>query len=123
MFNFAHSTSRKGFVRARFHAGQSDDQASRVAPSERAMETIRESVRKSEPKAVSKPLRPLSKREREVLRWVILGKSDRDIGQILSISPKTANAHVENIKRKYDVSSRVVLAHRVALQASSSDKA
>ena len=53
------------------------------------------------------PLPPLSKREREVLQWAAIGKSDREIGEILSISEKTANAHIENVKRKYSVSSRI----------------
>jgi len=87
------------------------------------MQKIRKSVRKAKPKAVARPLRPLSKRESEVLQWVIIGKSDRDIGQILSISPKTVNAHVESIKRKYGVANRVVLAYDVARQASSDESA
>ena len=52
-------------------------------------------------------LPPLSKREREVLQWAALGKSDWEIGEILSISEKTANAHIENVKRKYGVTSRI----------------
>ena len=54
-----------------------------------------------------KALPPLSRREREVLQWVAMGKSDWEIGEILSISEKTANAHIENVKRKYGVTSRV----------------
>lgn len=49
----------------------------------------------------------LSNREREVLQWAAVGKSDWEIGEILSISEKTANAHIENVKRKYGVTSRV----------------
>jgi LuxR family quorum sensing-dependent transcriptional regulator len=52
-------------------------------------------------------LPPLSDREREVLQWAAIGKSDWEIGEILSISEKTANAHIENVKRKYGVTSRV----------------
>jgi LuxR family transcriptional regulator, quorum-sensing system regulator BjaR1 len=52
-------------------------------------------------------LPPLSHREREVLQWAAMGKSDWEIGEILSISEKTANAHIENVKRKYGVTSRV----------------
>ena len=81
------------------------------------MRTTKKSARiKSEAEPVR---RPLSKREGEVLRWLIVGKTGRDIGQILSISPKTVNFHVESIKRKYNVPSRIVLAHDVALRASS----
>lgn len=49
----------------------------------------------------------LTKREVEIARWIAEGKSDWQIGQILSISAKTVNYHVENIKRKFGVASRV----------------
>jgi DNA-binding CsgD family transcriptional regulator len=49
----------------------------------------------------------LTPRELEVLRWVAAGKSDWQIGQILNISAKTANYHVENLKRKFGVSTRL----------------
>ena len=53
------------------------------------------------------PLPPLSNREREILQWAAIGKSDWEIGEILSISEKTVNAHIENVKRKYGVTSRI----------------
>ncbi len=46
-------------------------------------------------------------RESEILGWVAAGKSDWAIGQILNISGKTVNFHVENAKRKLGVGSRV----------------
>ena len=49
---------------------------------------------------------PLSPRERECLQWIVAGKSDWEIGQILSISEKTVNTHVERAKRKLGVSTR-----------------
>ena len=52
-------------------------------------------------------LPPLSTRERECLRWAAAGKSDWEIGEILSISEKTANAHLERAKTKYGVATRV----------------
>ncbi|MEO0618517.1 MAG: LuxR C-terminal-related transcriptional regulator [Pseudomonadota bacterium] len=48
----------------------------------------------------------LSKREAVCLAWVAHGKSDWEIGQILEISPKTVNFHVENAKRRLGVPSR-----------------
>jgi len=55
-----------------------------------------------------RPLPPaLTLRERECLQWVSAGKSDWEIGEILSISEKTANAHIERAKRKYNVATRV----------------
>lgn len=49
----------------------------------------------------------LSSRELECLKWVAEGKSDWEIGEILSISKSTAHNHVENIKQKLDVSTRM----------------
>ena len=45
---------------------------------------------------------PLTAREREIMVWVATGKSDQEIGQILSISPATVTLHVQNAKRKLD---------------------
>jgi LuxR family transcriptional regulator, quorum-sensing system regulator BjaR1 len=49
---------------------------------------------------------PLTHREREILQWVALGKTDDEIGDILSIATATVTAHVENAKRKLDVMRR-----------------
>lgn len=49
----------------------------------------------------------LTPRERECLRWVAAGKSDWDIGELLSISQHTVNFHIENAKRKLNVATRV----------------
>ncbi len=49
----------------------------------------------------------LTPREIEVLKWIASGKSDWQIGKILRISDKTVNFHVENMKRKCGVSTRI----------------
>lgn len=49
----------------------------------------------------------LNERERDVLNWVAAGKSDWQVAQILSVSPKTVNYHVENAKRKLGAVSRI----------------
>jgi len=49
----------------------------------------------------------LSRRELEVLRWIAEGKSDWQIGRILAISAKTVNYHIENVKRKFGVATRM----------------
>jgi DNA-binding CsgD family transcriptional regulator len=46
-------------------------------------------------------------RETQILSWVAAGKSDWAIGQILRISSKTVNFHIENAKRKLGVGTRV----------------
>ena len=57
----------------------------------------------------------LTARERECLQWITAGKSDWEIGCILSISEKTVNTHVEHAKHKLGATTRaqaVVLALR-----------
>lgn len=49
----------------------------------------------------------LTRREIEVLAWLADGKSDWQIGQILGVSAKTVNFHVENAKRKFGVATRI----------------
>lgn len=48
----------------------------------------------------------LSARERECLQWVSAGKSDWEIGTILSISEKTVATHVDRVKHKLKVTTR-----------------
>jgi DNA-binding CsgD family transcriptional regulator len=60
----------------------------------------------------------LTERELEVLAYVAAGRSNREIGQALFISPKTASVHISNILRKLGVTSRVqaaTAAHRLGL--------
>jgi transcriptional regulator EpsA len=48
----------------------------------------------------------LTRREREILRWVHVGKSNYEIGTILGISPLTVKNHVQHILRKLNVHNR-----------------
>ena len=48
----------------------------------------------------------LTVREAEVLSWITNGKSNRDIGTILNLSPRTINKHLEHIHRKLGVENR-----------------
>jgi LuxR family transcriptional regulator, quorum-sensing system regulator BjaR1 len=53
------------------------------------------------------PIRPsFSPRERECLQWYAAGKSEWEIGEILSISEKTANTYLERAKQKLGVATR-----------------
>ncbi|MFJ3670987.1 AAA family ATPase [Streptomyces sp. NPDC090106] len=64
---------------------------------------------------------PLTARERDVLRLLALGRSNRQIGEELFISGKTASVHVSNILAKLGASSRteaVAVAYREGLIAS-----
>lgn len=49
---------------------------------------------------------PLTQREMAVLEWVAYGKTNRDIGEILSMSPRTVNKHLEHIYEKLGVETR-----------------
>ena len=48
----------------------------------------------------------LSPRELDVLRLLVVGKTDREIAETLFISPRTASKHVASILTKLDVASR-----------------
>jgi len=54
----------------------------------------------------------LTSRESEVLRWLSCGKSNREIGEILAISPRTVNKHLEQIFVKLGVENRAAAAAR-----------
>ncbi len=53
------------------------------------------------------PLESLTKREREIVNLLAEGKSDRDISQILCISPHTVRVHLSNIMKKLGVKNRL----------------
>ncbi|MFP5340674.1 MAG: helix-turn-helix transcriptional regulator, partial [Gammaproteobacteria bacterium] len=52
----------------------------------------------------------LTGREVEVLMWVAKGKTNRDIGDILDLSPRTVNKHLEHIYVKLGVETRTAAA-------------
>ena len=54
----------------------------------------------------------LTSRESEVLLWISRGKSNREIGEILTISPRTVNKHLEQIFVKLGVENRASAAAR-----------
>jgi DNA-binding NarL/FixJ family response regulator len=54
----------------------------------------------------------LTTRESEVLLWISRGKSNREIGEILAISPRTVNKHLEQIFVKLGVENRASAAAR-----------
>lgn len=58
------------------------------------------------------PRWPLSAREREVMRWLAAGKTDRDIAAILAISPRTVHKHLQRIYTKLGVETRTAAVMR-----------
>jgi DNA-binding response OmpR family regulator/DNA-binding CsgD family transcriptional regulator len=49
-------------------------------------------------------------READVLIWIARGKTNREIGQILGISPRTVNKHLEQVFSKLEVDNRTAAA-------------
>jgi DNA-binding CsgD family transcriptional regulator len=67
----------------------------------------------------------LTSREREVLRLIAAGRSNREIASVLFIAPKTASVHVSNILGKLGAASRTeaaAIAHREGLAAQPSGR-
>ena len=52
----------------------------------------------------------LTTREGEVLSWLSKGKTNRDIAQILGLSPRTVDKHLEQIYSKLGVENRTAAA-------------
>lgn len=64
-----------------------------------------------EEKLISPPLASLERlgltqREGDVLAWVAQGKTNDNIGKVLSISPRTVSKHLEHIYQKLGVKTR-----------------
>ena len=62
----------------------------------------------------------LTPRETEVLAWLAKGKTNRDIADILGMSPRTVNKHLEHIFEKLGVETRtaaVAAAGRIGIAA------
>jgi DNA-binding NarL/FixJ family response regulator len=53
---------------------------------------------------------PLTSREADVLLWLARGKANRDIADILGMSPRTVNKHLEQIYAKLGVENRAAAA-------------
>jgi len=54
----------------------------------------------------------LTSREAEILAWISRGKTNRDVGEILSISPRTVNKHLEQVFTKLGVENRAAATAR-----------
>ena len=52
----------------------------------------------------------LTPREAEVLSWLAKGKTNRDIGDILGMSHRTVNKHLEHVFEKLGVETRAAAA-------------
>jgi DNA-binding CsgD family transcriptional regulator len=52
----------------------------------------------------------LTPRETEVLSWIAKGKTNRDVADILGMSPRTVNKHLEHVFEKLGVETRAAAA-------------
>lgn len=57
-------------------------------------------------RSAAEPAPRLTKRELEVLRWVMVGKSSWEISKITTCSEATVNFHIANIRQKFNVNTR-----------------
>ena len=79
------------------------------------------SVRKSDAPAPSRlASAALTPREVEVLSWVSKGKTNRDVADILGMSPRTVNKHLEHVFEKLGVETRSAAAALASIAFSSS---
>jgi DNA-binding CsgD family transcriptional regulator len=92
----------------------------KARPLRRALDDLarRARIGTAEPRADGRVLASLTAREREVLRLIAAGHSNREIASVLFIAPKTASVHVSNILGKLGAASRTeaaAIAHREGL--------
>jgi DNA-binding CsgD family transcriptional regulator len=76
----------------------------KVGPNEFLLRLAKDSAAGT-PQEFSKDL-GLTSREGEVLSWLSKGKTNRDIAQILGLSPRTVDKHLEQIYSKLGVENR-----------------
>ncbi|HHN8622355.1 TPA: response regulator transcription factor [Escherichia fergusonii] len=60
----------------------------------------------SMPETVSRDIKTLSVRQREILTMLAAGESNKEIGRALNISTGTVKAHLESLYRRLDVKNR-----------------
>jgi DNA-binding CsgD family transcriptional regulator len=65
-----------------------------------------ESAKPASNRFLSSESRPLTKRELEVVEWIVEGKRNREIGEILGCSSRTVQKHVQHILEKLHLETR-----------------
>jgi DNA-binding CsgD family transcriptional regulator len=65
-----------------------------------------ETVARLAPVSRNAGTRALTAREKEILRWLVQGKSNEVIAQIVGISPRTVKFHLANLYAKLGVATR-----------------
>lgn len=106
----AMAPARARLTRAAFAAAFA---AGRALPLEEAIAealAVADTVAAASPPTDAAAALGLTRREREVLRLLAEGRSDREIAEMLFISPKTAGVHVSHVLGKLGVPSRTAAA-------------
>jgi DNA-binding CsgD family transcriptional regulator len=93
---------------------QQDSLRLHITLSRRKRELLLLLEEKREQPTVSLEQYQLTPRELDVLSWVAKGKTNRDIAEILGMSPRTVNKHLEHIFVKLGVETRAAAAALVA---------
>jgi len=111
LLRFRH-TARHGSARCTFAVGGRRLECSFVSPlgSNELLFRLAETQGGDAGKATLQQAHSLTAREAEVLLWISRGKSNRDIGKILDISPRTVNKHLEQVFIKLGVENRAAAA-------------
>lgn len=68
------------------------------------------------PETAEEPKITLTQREKEILRWSVLGKTSWEISRIVNCSESGVNYHFDNIRKKFKVSSRTTAAFKALKQ-------
>ncbi len=107
-------------------AAQTADEL-RAKPLRRALDDLarRARIGTAEQRGDGAVLAALTSREREVLRLIAAGRSNREIASVLFIAPKTASVHVSNILGKLGAASRTeaaAIAYREGLTSQPSGR-
>jgi DNA-binding CsgD family transcriptional regulator len=102
------AAARSASLSTEFHAdGQRRIQVSyigQVGPGELLLRLVAEQSGSDE--SLLREQLSLTSREAEVLLWLSRGKSNRDIAEILGLSPRTINKHLEQMFEKLGVENR-----------------
>lgn len=85
---------------------------------------VLEEIKHAEPISMPMAQFSLTPREHDVLDWLAKGKTNRDIAEILGMSPRTVNKHLEHIFIKLGVETRsAAVALTVGIRRSESETA
>jgi DNA-binding CsgD family transcriptional regulator len=90
----------------RYESDFADRDVAVLAVIQQHLAAIRESIMSARPTDADPAREPLTVREAQVLSWVARGRSNREIAEILFISPATVRKHLEHAYEKLGVRSR-----------------